>query len=107
MEGGLVGAFIVDPAETAPPANERIFVITSYASPLEPANVTWRLSLNGLSWPHTERLTYDQGDTVHWRVINVSGVYHPMHLHGFYFTVEVAGRRRRRTRSSTAPGRSK
>ncbi|MFI5233817.1 MAG: multicopper oxidase domain-containing protein, partial [Gemmatimonadales bacterium] len=90
-QGGLVGAFIVDPAETAPPKNERIFVITSYASKAEPGNVTWRLSLNGLSWPYTERLTYDQGDTVHWRVINVSGVYHPMHLHGFYFTVGSRG----------------
>lgn len=90
-QGGLVGAFIVDPAEATPPANERIFVITSYSSPSEPADVTWRLSLNGLSWPHTERLTYDQGDTVHWRVINVSGVYHPMHLHGFYFTVGSRG----------------
>jgi FtsP/CotA-like multicopper oxidase with cupredoxin domain len=90
-QGGLVGAFIVDPAETAPPKNERIFVITSYASPLEPGNVTWRLSLNGLSWPYTERLIYDQDDTVHWRVINVSGVYHPMHLHGFYFAVGSRG----------------
>ncbi len=91
VEGGLVGAFIVDPADAAPPANERVFVITSYASRLEPGNVTWRMSLNGLSWPHTERLTYDQGDTVHWRVINVSDVYHPMHLHGFYFTVGARG----------------
>ncbi len=91
IEGPLVGAFIVDPADTPPPANERIFVITSYASPLEPADVTFRLSFNGLSWPHTERLTYDQGDTVHWRVINVSRVYHPLHLHGFYFTVNSRG----------------
>ncbi len=90
-QGGLVGAFIVDPAEAAPPANERVFVITGYSSPLEPADVTRRMSLNGLSWPHTERLVYDQGDTVHWRVINVSGVYHPLHLHGFYFTVGSRG----------------
>jgi FtsP/CotA-like multicopper oxidase with cupredoxin domain len=91
VDGGLVGAFIVDPAETPPQANERVFVLTSYASPSEPADVTRRLSVNGLSWPHTERLTYDQGDTVHWRVINASGVYHPLHLHGFYFTVESRG----------------
>ena len=90
-QGGMVGAFIVDPAETAPPNNERVFVITSYASSSEPADVTRRLSVNGLSWPFTERLSYNQGDTVHWRVINVSGVYHPMHLHGFYFTVGSLG----------------
>ena len=87
----MVGAFIVDAAETAPPKDERIFVITSYASPSEPADVTRRLSVNGLSWPFTERLSYNEGDTVHWRVINVSGVYHPMHLHGFYFTVGSRG----------------
>ncbi len=91
MEGGLVGAFIVDPAGATPPANERIFMLTSYASRLEPGDVTWHLSINGLSWPFTERLTYDQGDTVRWRVINASGVYHPMHLHGFYFTVNSRG----------------
>ena len=87
----MVGALIVDPADAPPPTHERIFVITSYSSPSEPGDVTWRLSLNGLSWPHTERLTYDQGDTVHWRVINVSRVNHPMHLHGFYFTVGSRG----------------
>ncbi len=90
-EGGLVGAFIVDAADVVPPANERILMLTSYASASEPATVTWRLSINGLSWPHTERVVYDQGDTVRWRVINVSGVYHPMHLHGFYFAVGSRG----------------
>ena len=27
------------------------------------------------------------GDTVRWRVINASQHAHPMHLHGFYFSV--------------------
>ena len=91
MDGDLVGGFVVDPVDTAPPANERIFVITSYGSPLEHTNVSMRVSFNGLSWPFTERLTYNQGDTVHWRVINASGVYHPLHLHGFYFAVSSRG----------------
>jgi manganese oxidase len=90
-EGGLLGAFVVDAADAVPPASERVFVLTSYASPSEPGTPAWRVSMNGLSWPHTERLSYDQGDTVRWRVINASGVYHPMHLHGFYFAVGSRG----------------
>ena len=47
--------------------------------------------INGLSWPATERLTYQLGDTVRWRVINLSSQAHPMHLHGFYFEVDSLG----------------
>jgi hypothetical protein len=48
-------------------------------------------AVNGRAWPHTERLTYDRGEQVHWRVINLSTQAHPMHLHGFYFDVEREG----------------
>ena len=44
--------------------------------------------INGRSWPHTERLSYAQGDSVHWRVVNFTDYDHPMHLHGFYFRVD-------------------
>jgi manganese oxidase len=37
--------------------------------------------------------TYQQGDTVRWRVINFTGRPHPMHLHGFYFRVDARGDR--------------
>jgi len=47
--------------------------------------------INGLSWPHTERLNSTVGDTVRWRVINATGRPHPMHLHGFYFDVTAKG----------------
>jgi len=49
------------------------------------------LGINGLSWPHTERLTYRVGKRAHWRVINASSAIHPMHLHGFYFQVDSIG----------------
>lgn len=48
-------------------------------------------AINGLSWPHTERLNHTVGDTVRWRVINSSNPPHPMHLHGFYFDVTSRG----------------
>jgi FtsP/CotA-like multicopper oxidase with cupredoxin domain len=47
--------------------------------------------INGLSWPHTERLTYAVGDTVRMRWINPTDSPHPMHLHGFYFDVTSRG----------------
>ncbi|HEU4996144.1 MAG TPA: multicopper oxidase domain-containing protein, partial [Gemmatimonadaceae bacterium] len=47
--------------------------------------------LNGRSWPQTDRLQYERGDTVRWRVINASADLHPMHLHGFYFRVRRRG----------------
>jgi FtsP/CotA-like multicopper oxidase with cupredoxin domain len=50
-----------------------------------------RFSINGKAWPNTERLAYDLGDTVRFRVINTSTAVHPMHLHGFYFDVGSRG----------------
>jgi manganese oxidase len=47
--------------------------------------------INGLSWPATERLIYPRAKPVRWRVINLSSQTHPLHLHGFYFTVERMG----------------
>jgi FtsP/CotA-like multicopper oxidase with cupredoxin domain len=52
---------------------------------------TVRFMINGRAWPHTERFTFTQGDTVRWRVINATGITHPMHLHGFHFEVIARG----------------
>ena len=49
------------------------------------------MTINGLSWPHTERLEYTQGDSMRWRVVNFTELDHPMHLHGFYFRVMSKG----------------
>ncbi len=58
------------------------------ASPYGPRQV---FAINGQSWPFTERLTYDQGDSIRWRVLNLSQHSHPMHLHGTYFRVQSRG----------------
>ena len=47
--------------------------------------------INGLSWPHTERVTYTARDTIRWRWVNPTDSPHPMHLHGFYFNVTNRG----------------
>ena len=103
----LAGAFVVDPAGVAIDP-DRIFVITEWTD-LTPAQLRQILTaddasarflaadprltfvINGLSWPSTERLTYERGETVRWRVINLSSQTHPMHLHGFYYNVTRLG----------------
>lgn len=87
----LQGAIVVD-APNAPP--DRVMAISWYftieqKSPSGLGHGT--MVINGLSWPHTERLTYTQGDSIHWRVLNFTEADHPMHLHGFYFRMESKG----------------
>jgi FtsP/CotA-like multicopper oxidase with cupredoxin domain len=91
----LSGAIVVDPAGAPPPA-DRVFVIGIWTDTLGSA-ATRGLSnrllfvVNGRSWPHTERVTHSVGDTVRWRVLNISADAHPMHLHGFYFRIDSRG----------------
>jgi FtsP/CotA-like multicopper oxidase with cupredoxin domain len=90
----LNGALIVDPPNAPRVPNDRVMVI-SWNGDVDSASKTgigvFTMTINGLSWPHTERLDYTQGDSVHWRVINLTESDHPMHLHGFYFRVESKG----------------
>ncbi|HJU73693.1 MAG TPA: multicopper oxidase domain-containing protein [Gemmatimonadaceae bacterium] len=103
-DGSLIGAFIVDAPETKR-HDERILLITMWEDTAAalgikseyahqvlrresvPRNSWLFMAVNGRSWPHTERLSYSVGDTVRWRVINGAAFPHPMHLHGFHFTV--------------------
>jgi FtsP/CotA-like multicopper oxidase with cupredoxin domain len=95
-DGQLNGAFVVDPkGYKVKPEEDRTLVITQlvtvYDELSKPPKFHDVLGVNGLSWPHTERLTYRVGQTAHWRVINATRVIHPMHLHGFYFRVDSVG----------------
>jgi FtsP/CotA-like multicopper oxidase with cupredoxin domain len=102
----LSGAFIVDPPGAL--LDDRVFVITEWtslsraqlreiAAADDPGAAFLKLRpeamflINGLAWPHTERLRYQLAERVRWRVINLSTQVHPMHLHGFYFDVESLG----------------
>jgi FtsP/CotA-like multicopper oxidase with cupredoxin domain len=110
----LAGAFVVDDADR-PIEPDRILVITEWTDLTLPqlrkilaadvaseAFVTLRprvtFVINGLSWPATERLSYEVGERVRWRVINLSSQPHPLHLHGFYFDVDALGDGARETR---------
>jgi FtsP/CotA-like multicopper oxidase with cupredoxin domain len=100
-DGQLNGVIIVEPknpdarAHAAQAAADRVLVISGWLvvddETTQPPRYREVLGINGLSWPHTERLSYHVGDTVHWRVINASVANHPMHLHGFYFRVDSIG----------------
>ncbi len=91
----LNGVLVVDPVAPQGPPSDRILVITNWVHPADttlPVGERRELmGINGRSWPYTERFAYTAGDTVRWRVLNLSPRIHPMHLHGFYFRVDSRG----------------
>ena len=97
VESQLAGAFVVDAKASSGEPKDRVIVLGFWNDrPLAPgvgapANAIIRFVMNGKAWPHTERLTYTVGDTVRFRLVNVSSAPHPMHLHGFYFKVDTRG----------------
>lgn len=85
LNSQLYGAFIIDPVNEKINLKERIFMIGMCGVNSSNNNILTKYVINGLSWPHTERLSYRVGEKVDWRVINASVLGHPMHLHGFPF----------------------
>lgn len=94
----MVGALVVDPPGGA--HGDRILVINIWGQRVPPpagapedarGPYLEGLTINGRSWPYTERLKLEVGRQENWRVINASERFHPMHLHGFYFQVTGRG----------------
>lgn len=102
----LTGAFVVDPAR-GPIAADRVFVIGLW---LQPEVKTGKdahpereiMTINGKSWPNTERFNFTAGDSVEWRWINATSSSHPMHLHGFYFQVGASGNWAKQSKTTDA-----
>ncbi|HTO73375.1 MAG TPA: multicopper oxidase domain-containing protein [Gemmatimonadales bacterium] len=91
----LSGAIVVDSAGATPGA-DRVFVLGVWSRPPDyprPGidSLQEIMVINGEAWPNTERLEFNQGDSVRWRWINPSASSHPMHLHGFYFQLTSRG----------------
>ena len=91
----LSGALIVDPVGDGAAPNERVMVVGAWSAGRtdegDPDFGRSFLVINGRPWPLTERLVYELGDSIRWRVINATGRTHPMHLHGFFFRVDARG----------------
>ncbi len=91
----LSGAFVVDPPGAASPPRDRVLLMNIWFDGMlengDPDPSREFLVINGRPWPLTERLTYEMGDSIRWRLINASGDVHPMHLHGFYYRVDARG----------------
>jgi len=99
IAGALAGAFIVDTAGATGRPRDRVMMImmtpdsaltrvAEVANPITAGQGVFAFTINGRSWPNTERAFATVGDTLRWRVINASWDVHPMHLHGFYFKVD-------------------
>ncbi|MDP9177383.1 MAG: multicopper oxidase domain-containing protein [Gemmatimonadota bacterium] len=92
LDSQLTGAFVVDPPGTSSSRNrDQVWLVTEWFHPYPDKPFESVLVFNGKAWPHNERLTLEQGDSVHWRLINAAAIEHPMHLHGFYFRVTRTG----------------
>ena len=93
LDSQLTGALIVDAAGApAPSAQERVWLITEWFYEVaDGRSFESVLVFNGKAWPYNERLTFTQGDSVHFRIINAAAIEHPLHLHGFYFRVTRHG----------------
>jgi FtsP/CotA-like multicopper oxidase with cupredoxin domain len=91
----ISGGFIVDPVGGSAP--DRVLVINIWGSSPDPGarrdspHYRNALTINGRSWPYTERMEATVGDTLRWRVLNASWRNHPMHLHGFFYRVDARG----------------
>jgi FtsP/CotA-like multicopper oxidase with cupredoxin domain len=100
LAGLLTGAMVVDTADAPGKPKDRVLVlqetpdsafVANFSPSRPPAlDTVGRLlyTINGRSWPNTERIHATVGDSLHWRVINASAAPHPMHLHGFYYRVD-------------------
>ena len=89
----MTGALVVD--EPGPKPNDRVLVLLQWMDSIRlksfPGAVDEVLTINGKVWPHNERMQYDLGEAITWRVINGSLDTHPMHLHGVHFDVLARG----------------
>lgn len=75
---GLMGAFIIDPADTT--AEPR--VDGDYIMMLNDTAIGF--SLNGRGFPGTQPIVAKKGDRIRIRYMNEGLMIHPMHLHGMY-----------------------
>ncbi len=77
---GLLGAFIVEPKNTASEPRADVDTVMIL-------NDMTGFTLNGKGFPATEPIVAKLGQTVRIRFMNEGSMIHPMHLHGMHMTV--------------------
>ena len=90
IDSELTGAFVVDPPG-APPKDE-IFVLEMISEVAGAGARQTLATINGKSWPYTQRFRYDVDETIRWRWINATNEPHALHLHGFYYRIDAFNR---------------
>jgi manganese oxidase len=90
IDAELTGAFVVDPAGGS--ANDEIFVMEMMSDRPGAGARQTLATINGKSWPYTQRFEYHIDESVHWRWINATNEPHALHLHGFYYTIDAFNR---------------
>ncbi len=92
---GMIGAFVMHPAEAYDPPVEKDFAIILQEYAVLPNNPTpnsmsmefnW-LTLNGKSGPANTPLIVRLGDRVRLRFIHLGMDHHPIHMHGHQFVI--------------------
>ena len=90
IDSELTGALVVDPPGVA--QNDEIFVIEMMSEVAGLAARHTLATINGKSWPYTQRFQYSTGQQIRWRWINATNEPHALHLHGFYYRVDAFNR---------------
>lgn len=97
---GLMGFFIIHPKEPVGPPVDRDFAImlhewyipagASTPDPMVMLDFNY-FTFNGRIYPGTQPLVVKKGERVRIRLANLSMDNHPIHLHGYAFTVMASG----------------
>lgn len=90
IDAELTGAFVVDPAGASP--NDEIFVMEMMSDRPGAGARQTLATINGKSWPYTQRFKYHIDEAVHWRWVNATNEPHALHLHGFYYRIDAFNR---------------
>ena len=92
IDSELTGALVVDPPGSTP--DDEIFVVEMMSERPGASARQTLATINGKSWPYTQRLRYEIGRPVRWRWVNATNEPHAMHLHGFYYRIDAFNRGR-------------
>jgi len=82
MAQGMYGAFVVESLTEKPVDKEFVLVLADHQE---------AFTINGKSFPLTEPLEVQLGDSVRIRIVNAGFEFHAMHLHGYFPDITFPG----------------